>query len=666
MGLLGASTGIVLGLIEAGCLRQMDLHLPVLIWFLAPLLTSLTFGLLSLVAGLVVSLLRPRLLGMAVIACWMGFAGEYLALVLRFSQTAIGLQQIVTPHMLFAGVFAWVWAALWATRRPDSPLGFLARPPLRLWSRTVLVTLAGLAAALVISTLPDHWMETTTRAESKVKSPNIVLIMVDTARADHLSSYGYFRQTTPNIERLAEGGVLFENAIAPSCWTLPSTFSMFTGLLPHQHGVGTPRAGEPRTLAELLRLKGYETAGFNANPYYGILPLGLGRGFETYVDSSSTLGYNLDLTRVGRDYIEPYSEEWFHHSRFKQFTAHQLNHEVYRWFDHRSDRPYFLFLDYNDAHEPYEVPSPYDHLYGEFSASTKQMMVSSDTCRFHLSSRERDGAIAAYDNALHYIDTQVGELVSFLKRSPEWSNTYVIVTADHGEGFGEHEDTYSHGLTLYREALHVPLIVAGPGIPARVRLTEVVRTQKIFATVLEWAGVKGAVLRRGSLERLWSHGYVPQLPDEPTISEVLQSPSLPDHSGLISITTREWHLIYRPDAHSSRLYHWATDPAEQQNLAEVADNQAVLEHLKARLLSIVRKSCRPWRDPGYLVALTEGDFWPAMEARKALAMPAVGPLLPGGVGAAQTLFPPNPEAAGSDGAGYDEELVKSIPYGSGR
>ena len=115
-------------------------------------------------------------------------------------------------------------------------------------------------------------------------------------------------------------------------------------------------------MAEILRSGGYETAGFNANPYYGVIPWGLGRGFETYIDSTGSLGYSLDATRIGREFIEPYSEEWFHRSRFNQFTAHQLNEQVYRWFDHRSDRPFFLFLNYNDAHEPYEVPSPYDHL----------------------------------------------------------------------------------------------------------------------------------------------------------------------------------------------------------------------------------------------------------------------------------------------------------------
>ena len=111
--------------------------------------------------------------------------------------------------------------------------------------------------------------------------------------------------------------------------------------------------------------------------------------------------------------------------------------------------------------------------------------------------------IAAYDNALKYIDSQVGELLQFLERSPEWSNTYVIITADHGEGFGEH-DNYTHGWDLYREVLHVPLIVAGPGIPQGVRVKDAARTTQIFSTALEMAGMKQAVLRHNSLSRLWN------------------------------------------------------------------------------------------------------------------------------------------------------------------
>jgi arylsulfatase A-like enzyme len=681
VGLLGASDGIVLGLFEAGCLRFADFpllmpHVPPSFWFFAPLLTSVAFGLLGLLAGVLAALPRSRFLGMAIIAGFVGLTGAYLALVVRYSQSASvwypALQRVITPAILFAVVFAWTLPALWATRKPDSPLGFVADVPQRLWSGVVFGSIAALAVAVGISSLPDHLTASTAHATGKAPSPNIVLIVWDTARADHFSSYGYFRNTTPNVDQFAKRGVLFENAISDSSWTLPSTFSMFTSLLPHQHGAGTERAIEPRTLAEILRSGGYETAGFNANPYCGTLRSGLGRGFETYVDSTRSLGYSLAATRIGSEFIEPYSEAWFHRSRFNQFTAHQLNEEVYRWFDRRPDRPFFLFLNYNDAHDPYEVPSPYDHLYGHASKDAKHLLLTAKLSHVSFSSGEREGVIAAYDNALRYIDSQVGELLQFLERSPEWSNTYVIITADHGEGFGEH-GTYSHGWNLYRELLHVPLIIAGPGIPAGVRVTDIATTRRIFSTALEFAGVKGAILHRSSMTRLWAPGYVPNNSDEPTLSELVvmwiepwgtdksnKTIFLPAPHGSISITTQKWQLICGPGFRRKQLYHWPTDPMERQNVADLPENQAILEQLKESLLSIVERSYRPWRDTAYLEALSGPNFSPGLEALKSIPSLPGGPLLPQGIGAAQALFPPNPETPKNP----DQELLESLPYGA--
>jgi arylsulfatase A-like enzyme len=422
-----------------------------------------------------------------------------------------------------------------------------------------------------------------------------------------------------------------------------------------------PLGNAPRTLAEILQSGGYETAGFNANPYFGSIPWGLGRGFETYIDSTSSMGYSLDATRVGREVVEHFSDEWFHRSRFNQFTARQLNEHVYRWFDHRSDRPFFLFLNYNDAHQPYEVPSPYNNLYGHQSQGAKHLVHTAYPPRFYLPPGEREGVIAAYDDCLHYIDSQVGELLRFLERSPEWSNTYVIITADHGDGFGEH-DTYSHGWNLYREVLHVPLVVAGPGIPAGIRVKDTARTLEIFPTALELAGVKGAVLRGASLTRLWGPGHVPNIPEEPAISELLDNTTFTAPHGMISITTGEWQFIYQPGYRRSQLYHWPTDPLEQQNVADLPENQAIGQHLEEDLVSMTERSYRPWRNTRYLLALTGLHFSPDVEAIKSVPSLPEGIFLPQGAGAAQALFPPNPETRRSKSKNPDQELLESLPY----
>jgi len=672
VGLFGASVGLVVGLLEAAFMRLTDFplammlpHVPRSFWFFAPLLSAVTFGLLGLLAGVLAALPRSRFLGMAIIAGLAGFAGAYLALVVQYTQSASvwypALEQFITPAIFFAVFFTWTLLALWATRKPVAPLGFLAGAPPRVWSGVLFGLIATLVLAVGISSLPDHLTGSSPHATSKGKSPNIVLLVWDTTRADHFSSYGYFRNTTPNVDQFAKRGVLFENAISSSSWTLPAMASMFTSLLPHQHGAGkeTVLGNGPRTLAEILRMGGYETAGFNANPYYGNTPWGLARGFETYRDSTNRLGYNLDATRIGREIIESYSEEWFHRSRFNQPDAQELNEQVYRWFKHRSDRPFFLFLNYNDAHEPYEVPSPYNHLYVPKDA--KHLLHTAKPARFYLPAREREGTIAAYDQCLNYIDSQVGELLRFLDHSPEASDTYIIITSDHGEGFGEH-DTYSHGWNLHREVLHVPLIIAGPGIPAGVRVADISRTWEIFSTVLEWAGLKQAVLHRTSLARLWAPGYAPNNADEPSVSELLDNTPPPYPQGLISITTREWQFICRPGYQRNRLYHWPTDPSEQQNVADLPENQALVEHLKASLLSMIERSYRPWRDTDYLVALSGPGFSPDAEALKSIPSLAGGLFLPPGAGAAQSLFPPNRESPQTNSKNPDRELLESLPY----
>ena len=145
---------------------------------------------------------------------------------------------MLTPNLAFALVSAGLLAVLWATRMPASPLGGLANIPMRPWALVVLGLMAGMALRLAIGSVPFRWTGSSVHANAATRAPNIVLIVWDTTRADHFSAYGYFRHTTPNVDQLAKHGVLFENAISPSSWTLPAMASILTSLLPHQHGAG--------------------------------------------------------------------------------------------------------------------------------------------------------------------------------------------------------------------------------------------------------------------------------------------------------------------------------------------------------------------------------------------------------------------------------------------
>lgn len=171
------------------------------------------------------------------------------------------------------------------------------------------------------------------------------------------------------------------------------------------------------------------------------------------------------------------------------------------------------------------------------------------------------------------------------------------------------------------------------------------------------------MLRRLSLTRMWEPHYVPDQPDEPTLSEVQDvTAPVPAPQGMISITTREWHYIYNAGYHRSQLYHWPTDPLEQQDVSELAENQTLVEHLRATVLSIVERSLRPWRDTRYLLALTGPGFMPDVEALKSTPSPPGGPELLRAVGAPQSLFTQNPETSPSPEKANDGELLKSLPY----
>src|SRR5208283_3169929 len=215
----------------------MKPHVDASIWVFAPLLASVAFGLLGLVAGTLAALPKSQFLRMVIIAADVGLGAVYLCGVLQYTQSSTlwypSLQWAIKPEIFFGVVFAWTLAALWATRKPTSPSGFLSEMPLKLWAGVVvgILALAGISQELrnIHNPLPDA----ITHTSSKSQPPNIVLIVWDTTRADHFSSYGYSRHTTPNVDQFAQRGVLFENAISPSSWTLPAMASMFTSLLPH-------------------------------------------------------------------------------------------------------------------------------------------------------------------------------------------------------------------------------------------------------------------------------------------------------------------------------------------------------------------------------------------------------------------------------------------------
>jgi arylsulfatase A-like enzyme len=312
--------------------------------------------------------------------------------------------------------------------------------------------------------------------------PNIVLIVLDTVRADHLSCYGYERPTTPAIDALARYATRYENAISTAPWTLPSHASMFTGLAPHEHGAHgflpegpnqndvTPLREDLPVLAEVLKEQGYATAAFSANNVFLTRRWGLARGFDTY------------------------------EVRHRYADAH--NREVIGWLDEHAAGPFFLFVNYIDAHRPYNVrhrpgflTSPPNGNGRLIDRLRRQVMGTDDPIPEDL----RAQVIDQYDNAIAHMDDAVGDLLLELDRRGLRERTIVVVTSDHGEYFGEHR-LVEHNMDVYQPGVHVPLIVYTPGQTPEVD-AEVVTSQDMAFLLAERVGTKDVRVALTALSR---------------------------------------------------------------------------------------------------------------------------------------------------------------------
>jgi arylsulfatase A-like enzyme len=679
----GGAVGLVLGLVEAGLLDHIPRFAGLVrpdvnggVWVIAPLadapLFALVFALLGWLSG------RRRGLTWRVrwAAAGAGLVSAYLGELLLwfrvwtgyivprpFTSLAPFVTLLFTPGLYFVIGFVLTELFLrwrWRWRGPA-----VLQP--RRWRWLALADLAVLAAlSLALAFLcarPASPAGASLEAPpAGVPRPNIVLIVMDTVRADHLSCYGYARPTTPNLDRLAARGVLFERAIAPASWTLPSLSSMLTGLLPHQHGASWGRALDPQpvTLAEILGARGYETAAFNANEMYGLAGWRLDRGFDLYDDASLWLRHDLAATLTGQSVYQALFQAFVRFNTFDHFNAGQMNRQVFEWLRHRSGRPFFLFINYNDAHRPYLPPAPYDHRFGRIPQSTLwNVAYSLPDGRPHrpLTPTGRQALIDGYDNSLDYLDAQIGRLLEAVAASPEAGRTYVLVAADHGEGFGEH-GTYDHGWNLYREVLHVPLLVTGPGIPAGRHVTRVVPLGEIFSTVVQLAlGDVGEAVTRSSLSRFWQppRRGVASLP---VASELSFWKHGWRREAVLSLREERWHYLLGSGGHTE-LYDVESDAMEKNNLAGTPEFAGVARRLQSELQSMLARSEYPWRNVDYLSPLDQPDlpFY-----RRVATNPDAFTLVGWPLGSAQAFFERSPSRPEVRPNLSQQDLLRSLPY----
>lgn len=354
----------------------------------------------------------------------------------------------------------------------------------------------------------------------------LVVITLDTTRADRLSPYGYMNVALPAIERLAREGVVFDRASSVAPLTLPAHTSLFTGLIPPRHGVrdnaDPPLDGAITTLADALAARGFTTAAFVGSAV--LAPdRGLAQGFATYTGPA------------GRDGTpdEP------------QRPADAVIDDALRWIEGIGGSPFLLWTHLYDPHRPYDPPAPYQSLF----------------------------AHDPYLGEIVFADAQIGRLLDGLERAGRLDDTLIVLTADHGESLGAHGEQ-DHGIFVYEEVIWVPLIVRVPGLTGG-RVGSLVRLVDVMPTVLDWLGVD-AVAGDGVSLRPVMVGEASSM-DLEAYAESLY-PERFGWSGLRSISDGRYKLI---DAPRPELYDLDRDPFEQTNL--FGEREALAKAMTARL-----------------------------------------------------------------------------------
>lgn len=407
-----------------------------------------------------------------------------------------------------------------------------------------------LLSLLVFSLLPVqnlHGEDDATR--------NVIIISIDTLRADHLSCYGYERKTSPQIDAFASKGVLFENTMTQIPLTNPAFVVMMTSTYPHSTGTtrnGLPLKEGPDTLAEILGAEGYETTAILSNWPLKAHLSGLQRGFDHYDDDFFKRRWGL----------------------FKsERNAEGVADKTIEWLENRPAGKFFLWTHFSDPHAPYIS-------HDEFISRWKS----------------GDKTTSRYDSEIAYTDVHIGRLLKRIEGLGLTDDSLVLLLADHGESLGEHDYT-GHGRRVFDPSMRIPLILSGPGIPSNSRSEIPAQMLDVAPTILNYLGIERPDHMEGrDLLTLISEGtghtdlkvyfetYKGAVPNMPGMKTILNGRN-PLHMGL---KFRSRKVIYTPEEDTWKLYDLAGDPGELNDLAETEGE--VLEALAGDLYDWYLKS----------------------------------------------------------------------------
>jgi arylsulfatase A-like enzyme len=415
------------------------------------------------------------------------------------------------------------------------------------------------------------------------KRANVLLIVVDALRADHLGAYGYARETSPFFDRFSKQGVLFEHVTSQSSWTKTSMASLFSGLEAETvqvFGFKDTYPEEVLTLAEILSRHGYETSHIQTNAWL-YQEFGFNQGFGDYAVLRSN------------------TERW--PDKKAAIRAWAVNEQARAWLSSRDrDRPFFLYLHYMDVHDPYIPPPPHNRMFDpEFPRELRDYIFSLKFLRnekyifsptaeqlYEQLKQDQDmlaHLISLYDGEIHYFDQEFESLMAYLEETGLIENTLIIFASDHGEQFLEH-GALRHGTSLYREELEVPLVFSLPGaLPADRRIKHPVRNLDIMPTVLDILGIQEELELEGRSLYPLMRGRADKVEPACAYSRLRLLYDFPENNrDQALIQDREWVLIKDFIRGSQELYNLAEDPDEKHDLADKRPDR--VKDLSARLV----------------------------------------------------------------------------------
>jgi arylsulfatase A-like enzyme len=423
---------------------------------------------------------------------------------------------------------------------------------------------------------------TSSKAEYKCPNCNVILITIDALRPDHLGCYGYERNTSPNIDRLAKEGILFKNAIAQYQQTTQSIASILTGNYPHTHGVITLDGILPNssiTLAEVLKDNDYETGAVVSIDTLATFT-NLNQGFDFYDDEIKMTGVLIEKRE-----------------------ADKVTDSAINWVKKNMDRSFFLWVHYIDTHGPYRPPYPYNETFigDKYFDWNKSIPLNLDSSKpfgsyglipYYVIDRNitnPDYYISQYDGEIRFVDNEIKRLLLSLEDLGLAQNTIIIITADHGEYLGERNVFFNHGGCPYDIMIKVPLVIRVPKTTLKNKIIDAqVRSIDIMPTILDILDIPlNNKIDGASLESLIS--------GKGNFSHYAIGAWKNEFENFMSIRTNEWKFIYDFNNQTEKLYNLKEDPKETKNV--VNEEPEIAENLKLKLSRWMSKAWEKLSEP---------------------------------------------------------------------